>query len=127
MNPEPVAPLVLVAEDDEDIRRLVVHNLRREGYRAAEAVDGLDALRAVTADPPALVILDIGMPRLDGKAVCRILRAKGAAAPRVIFLTAASAPADRVEGLDLGAVDYVTKPFDRDELMARVRAALRPR
>jgi DNA-binding response OmpR family regulator len=118
-------PVVLVAEDDDDIRSLLVFGLWREGYRVVEAGDGLEALRAVTAERPALVILDIAMPRLDGLAVCRILQSKGAEAPPVIFLTAAAHPRQRVEGLDLGAVDYVTKPFDQTELMARVRAALR--
>src|SRR5207244_8324019 len=96
-----------------------------EGYDVVAAADGLDALRAITAERPELVLLDIGMPRLDGKAVCRILQSKGPEAPAVIFLTASAHPAQRVEGLDLGAVDYVTKPFDQAELLARVRAALR--
>jgi two-component system, OmpR family, response regulator MprA len=118
-------PVVLVAEDDDDIRELLTFGLRREGYRVAAASDGLDALRAITAEQPDLVLLDITMPRLDGRAVCRILRAKGSEAPAVIFLTAAARTAERVAGLDLGAMDYVTKPFDPAELMARVRAALR--
>src|SRR6476469_3242695 len=70
-------PVVLVAEDDEDIRDLLRFGLGREGYRVVAATDGLDALRAITAERPDLVLLDIAMPRLDGKAVCRILQAKG--------------------------------------------------
>jgi len=119
-------PVVLVVEDDEDIRTLLALCLRREGYRVVEAADGVEALRASASESPAIVLLDIAMPRLDGKAVCRTLQARGPDAPRVIFVTAAAHPAQRAEGLALGAVDYVTKPFAQRELVARVREALHP-
>jgi DNA-binding response OmpR family regulator len=118
-------PLILVAEDDTDIRELVGFSLRREGWRTTEASNGVEALRRVGTESPDLVVLDIGMPGLDGHAVCRILRAKGDGAPPVIFLTARSQPTDLAAGLDLGAVDYVGKPFAVEELVARVRTALR--
>lgn len=118
---------ILVAEDDSDIRELVAYSLRREGFRTLEAVNGVDALRTIQAEEPDLVVLDIAMPGLDGLAVCRILQAKGLEAPPVVFLTARSAPAELAEGLDTGAVDYVAKPFQMAELVARVRNALRMR
>jgi two-component system phosphate regulon response regulator PhoB len=118
-------PLILIAEDDEDIRDLVAFSMRRAGYRTVVAADGLDTLKKANSEQPSLVLLDIGMPGLDGKAVCRILQSKGFEAPPVIFLTARSQTQDRVDGLELGAVDYVVKPFEMAELVARVRLALR--
>jgi DNA-binding response OmpR family regulator len=125
--PLPDAPLILVVDDDDDIATLVGHRLRRAGYRTAEATDGLTALRAIGEERPDLVLLDISMPNLDGKAVARILQNAGASAPSVIFVTAAATVDDRVDGVHLGAVDYVTKPFDAADLVARVETALRLR
>lgn len=118
-------PTILIAEDDSDIRDLVGFALRREGYKTVEAENGVDALRKAQHEAPDLVLLDITMPGLDGLAVCRILQAKGLDAPPVIFLTARSQPVDLVAGLDVGAIDYVPKPFKMEELLARVRNALR--
>ncbi|MGH2371391.1 MAG: diguanylate cyclase, partial [Chloroflexota bacterium] len=116
---------ILVADDDPDIRRLVARMLRVAGYAVSTAADGEDALRLARLDPPDLVMLDVSMPGYDGFSVCRSLQEDGRNAPPVIFLTALGSSGDRVEGLDAGAVDYVVKPYDRAELLARVRAALR--
>jgi DNA-binding response OmpR family regulator len=124
---EPVAderPLVLVADDDDDIRLLVALRLRRSGFDVVEAADGLEALKSVVANEPDLVVLDVSMPGLDGGAVLRILNARERS-PRVLFLSARASVDDRIAGLELGAVDYLVKPFDGAELVARVRAALR--
>jgi DNA-binding response OmpR family regulator len=121
------APLVLVADDDEDILSFLTPSLEDAGMNVVEAHDGLETLRAVTRHRPEVVVLDIGMPGLDGKAVLRIVKKLGDDAPSVLFLTAHALPENRVEGLQLGAVDYVVKPFDTDELIARVGAAVRTR
>ena len=124
---EPISeerPLVLLADDDADIRLLIGLRLRRSGFEVVEAADGLEALKAVVAHEPDLVVLDVNMPGLDGRAVLRILNAKESR-PRVLFLSAQASVEDRVAGLELGAVDYLGKPFDGAELVARVRAALR--
>ncbi len=126
-HPLPDEPLVLVVDDDPDIATLVAHRLRRAGYRTTVANDGLNALRAIGDEQPDLVLLDITMPNLDGKAVARILQNAGAAAPSLIFLTAHGTVDDRVDGVHLGAVDYITKPFDAADLVARVETALRLR
>jgi CheY-like chemotaxis protein len=115
-------PLILVAEDDADIRGLVAFTLRRQGWRTAEAGDGVEALRKAQAEMPDLIVLDVNMPGLDGFAVCRILQAKGLAAPPVVFLTARAGAVDLAEGLEIGAADYVCKPFAVDDLLARVDA-----
>src|SRR5436309_14251284 len=115
---------VLVVEDEPDIRRLIVLHLERDGCRTA--ADGPDALRAVKAAAPDLVVLDLMLPELDGLEVCRRLRndASTAGVP-IIMLTAKSDEVDRVVGLEVGADDYVGKPFSPKELVARVRAVLR--
>ncbi|MGW2596336.1 response regulator transcription factor [Streptomyces klenkii] len=115
---------VLVVDDDPDVRAAVVDALTVEGYAVRAAADGLEALSAVAAAPPAAVVLDLAMPVLDGLAVCRRLRALGDRTP-VLVLTARDAVADRVAGLDAGADDYLVKPFALDELLARLRALLR--
>lgn len=115
---------VLVVDDDEPIAASVGRALRYEGYRVTLAHDGPAALDAAAAGPVDLVVLDRMLPGLDGLAVCRRLRASGGG-PLVLMLTARDAPADRVAGLDTGADDYLVKPFDYDELLARVRALLR--
>jgi DNA-binding response OmpR family regulator len=123
------APRVLVVEDEQDIAGLIKHALERSGDGRVEIVSSGDAaLRAVTEQTPDLVILDLNLPVLSGTEVCRILRGRPATANvPIIMLTARTGEADRVTGLDLGADDYVTKPFSLRELAARVRAVLRRR
>lgn len=117
---------VLVVEDEPDIRHLVVHHLERDGFRCRQAGTGADALRAARASTPDLIVLDLMLPHGDGLEVCRRLRAEPATARvPIIMLTAKSDEVDRVVGLELGADDYVTKPFSPKELVARVRAVLR--
>ena len=123
------SPRVLVVEDEQDIAGLIKHALERSGDGQVEIVGSGDAaLRAVTEQTPDLVILDLNLPVLSGTEVCRILRGRPATANvPIIMLTARTGEADRVTGLDLGADDYVTKPFSLRELAARVRAVLRRR
>jgi DNA-binding response OmpR family regulator len=117
---------VLLVEDERDIADLVRHHLEREGIRCVHAPDGATALRLARADHPDLVVLDLMLPGLDGLEVCRQLRAEPATRRLpVIMLTARSEEVDRVVGLELGADDYVVKPFSPRELVARVRAVLR--
>jgi DNA-binding response OmpR family regulator len=120
---------VLVVEDEHDIAALIKHALERAGDVQASIVGSGDAaLRAVAENPPDLIILDLNLPVLSGTEVCRILRGRPDTANLpVIMLTARTAESDRVTGLDLGADDYVTKPFSLRELSARVRAVLRRR
>ena len=115
---------ILVAEDQTDIRELLVMNLRGAGYEVAAVGDGQAALARQLEAPSDLLILDLMMPRMDGLEVCKALRAKGSAAP-ILMLTAKSTELDRVLGLELGADDYLTKPFSLAELLARVKALLR--
>ncbi|HVN12983.1 MAG TPA: response regulator transcription factor [Kineosporiaceae bacterium] len=117
-------PLVLVVEDEPPIADLVRGYLERDGLRVRVTRDGRSALDAVTAERPAVVLLDVGLPGLDGTEVCRRMRATGDWTP-VLFVTARDDEVDRVLGLELGADDYVTKPFSPRELVARVRAVLR--
>jgi phosphate regulon transcriptional regulator PhoB len=120
------AASVLVVEDEPDIRNLVVLHLTREGYRCRTAASGADALREARAQPPDLIVLDLLLPGMDGLEVCRRLRADpGTAALPVIMLTAKADEVDRVVGLELGADDYIVKPFSPKELVARIRAVLR--
>jgi two-component system OmpR family response regulator len=114
---------VVVAEDDAAVRELLVHHLSREGYRCIETGDGPATLRAVRAGSD-LIVLDVGLPLVDGFEIVRTLRREGRAQP-VVLLTARCDEVDRVLGLELGADDYVTKPFSPRELVARVRALLR--
>jgi phosphate regulon transcriptional regulator PhoB len=116
---------VLVVEDEKDIRELVRFHLEQDGYDVVETESGEDALRRVAADRPALVVLDLMLPGVDGLEVCRRLRATPGGAVPVIMLTAKAAEVDRVLGLEIGADDYVTKPFSPRELVARVHAVLR--
>jgi DNA-binding response OmpR family regulator len=118
------AGTIVVVEDDQNIADLVELYLREEGFRVVQALDGEAALRAVRDQRPRLVILDVGLPgALDGLAVCRKLRSDGDLP--VLVLTARDGEIDRVLGLEMGADDYVTKPFSPRELVARVRAILR--
>ena len=117
---------VLVVEDEPDIRRLVVLHLEREGFRCRTATTGSDALREVKAAAPDLVVLDLMLPEVDGLEVCRRLRRDTSTAGiPIIMLTAKSDEVDRIVGLEIGADDYVGKPFSPKELVARVRAVLR--
>ena len=120
-----VAALVLVADDDGVTRAMVRAWLSRAGYEVLAASEGEEALRLATQLTPDLLLLDVTMPGLDGYEICRAVQATGAVAPPVIFLTAHTQTAARVTGLDAGAVDYIVKPFEQAELIARVRAALR--
>lgn len=114
---------ILVVDDELAILELVSFNLRREGYDVITAADGKSALEVFAAEKPDLVVLDLMIPEPDGYEVCRIIRAQSAVP--VIMLTARGEEQDRVRGLDLGADDYVVKPFSPRELLARVRAVLR--
>ena len=114
---------VLVVDDEEIVRDVVVRYLKRDGYRTLEAGDGDEALRLLEEDPPALVVLDVMLPRTDGLEICRWIRARSDLP--IIMLTARGEEADRIVGLELGADDYVTKPFSPRELAVRVRNLLR--
>ncbi|QKG19285.1 response regulator transcription factor [Actinomadura verrucosospora] len=118
------AARILIVDDEPAVRESLSSSLQFEGYRVAEAADGVTALERVEADRPDLVVLDVLMPRMDGLTTCRRLRAAGATMP-VLMLTARDMVGDRVTGLDAGADDYLAKPFELDELLARVRALLR--
>jgi two-component system alkaline phosphatase synthesis response regulator PhoP len=120
-------PHVLIVEDEHDIAGLIKHTLERGGSVEAEIVGSGDAaLKAVASRPPDVVILDLNLPILSGLEVCRILRSRSDARYLpIIMLTARTGENDRVQGLELGADDYVTKPFSLRELNARVRAVLR--
>ena len=115
---------VLLAEDDPAISEPLARALRREGYEVGVAADGPGTLEAARAGGIDLIVLDIGLPRLDGLEVCRRIRSAGQSVP-VLILTARADEVDTVIGLDAGADDYVTKPFRLAELLARVRALLR--
>jgi len=114
---------ILVVDDEPNIAELIELDLKREGYHVVQAASGEAAVRAVAEHRPRLVVLDIGLPDIDGLEVCRRLR-QTSTVP-VIFLTARDGEVDRVVGLELGADDYVTKPFSPPELVARVKAVLR--
>jgi two-component system response regulator MprA len=115
---------ILVAEDDRAVRESLVRALQLEGYTVASANNGAEALEAVRQAEPDVLLLDVSMPMVDGLTVCRVLRAEQNLIP-VLMLTARTEPSDRVAGLDAGADDYLPKPYDLDELLARVRALLR--
>jgi len=115
---------ILIVDDEPAVRESLVSSLTFEGYETAEAADGIEALTAVEREKPDLVVLDVLMPRLDGLTACRRLRASGSDVP-VLMLTARDMVGDRVSGLDAGADDYLVKPFELDELLARIRALLR--
>lgn len=115
---------ILVAEDQADIRDMIELNLRNAGYQVTAVADGLAALASQTEQAFDVLILDLMMPGLDGLEVCKALRARGRSTP-ILMLTAKSTELDRVLGLELGADDYLTKPFSLAELLARVKALLR--
>ncbi len=119
-----VRPTVLLVDDEESVQKVLTYPLEREGYRVVQALDGEEALRRYREGPVDLVVLDLMLPRLDGLAVCRRLREERSAVP-IIMLTAKGDEGDKVLGLELGADDYITKPFSIREFMSRVRALLR--
>ncbi|GHO83655.1 response regulator transcription factor [Dictyobacter formicarum] len=114
---------ILTADDDPQLLRLVSRNLEFDGYEVVTARDGQEALEMIEAHHPDLVLLDVMMPRMDGLTVCQHVR-EFSAVP-IIIITARGQDSDKVKGLDLGADDYLTKPFSIEELLARVRAVLR--
>jgi phosphate regulon transcriptional regulator PhoB len=121
-----MAGRVLIVEDEPDIRDLLAWHLEREGYQVSRSRTGLEALRQIEAAPPDLVLLDLMLPELDGLEVCRRLRRERATASLpIVMLTAKGEELDRVLGLELGADDYIVKPFSPKEVVARVRAVLR--
>jgi two-component system response regulator RegX3 len=117
------ATRILVVEDEESLAESVRYNLEREGFSVSVAGDGRRALESFRADPPSLVILDLMLPEMSGLDVCRTLRSESDVP--IIVVTAKDSEADKVSGLELGADDYVTKPFSMRELISRVRANLR--
>ncbi len=114
---------ILVVEDDNTLRELLEYNLKREGYSVLTAVDGAQALEKYRSGKPQLIILDIMLPIMSGTEVCRIIR--GESQVPIIMLTAKTEEVDRVVGFELGADDYVTKPFSMRELLSRIKAVLR--
>jgi len=119
-------PLIIVVEDEPDIREIMLYNLRREGYEAEGIESGPEGLEAIRAKQPNLVILDLMLPGMDGLTVCQQVRAEAAIkATPIIIVSAKEEESDVVIGLGLGADDYVPKPFSPRELLARVKAVLR--
>ena len=112
---------VLIADDDRAIRESLARALALEGYDVVQANDGAVALQMVESSQPDVAVLDVMMPNVDGLTVCRVLRAEKNRVP-ILMLTARTETADRVAGLDAGADDYLPKPFDLDELLARLKA-----
>jgi DNA-binding response OmpR family regulator len=118
---------ILIVEDDPDIAQLVARYLDKAGFVTERAVSGRDALHAIKAKAPDLVVLDLMLPHVDGLEVCRVLRANDATAGiPIIMLTARAEESERIVGLELGADDYLAKPFSPNELVARVRAPRTP-
>jgi two-component system, OmpR family, response regulator MprA len=124
-EPDQVGGRVLIVEDDADIADVLRRSLRNEGYEVRTSADGIEALDVAAGFVPDLVVLDLGLPGLDGVEVCRRLRSDGDVP--ILMLTARAETEDRVTGLDSGADDYLVKPFERKELLARIRALLRRR
>jgi two-component system alkaline phosphatase synthesis response regulator PhoP len=115
---------ILVVDDEEALVRLLTYNLKKEGFITIPAYDGVEALQKITEEKPDLIILDLMLPGKDGLEICREVRAQGVKTP-IIMLTARDEEIDKVVGLEMGADDYVTKPFSVRELSARVKAVLR--
>ncbi|MFD4317813.1 response regulator transcription factor [Streptomyces sp. NPDC058548] len=115
---------ILIVDDEPAVREALRRSLAFEGYGTQDAVDGLDALGRMDSYAPDLVVLDVQMPRMDGLTAARRIRASGSTVP-ILMLTARDTVGDRVTGLDAGADDYLVKPFELDELFARIRALLR--
>src|ERR1700727_297606 len=115
---------LLVVDDDRGLRDVLRRALTLSGYEIVQAASGSEALSEASASGPDAIVLDVGLPDIDGLEVCRLLRREGNRVP-VLMLTARDAVSDRIDGLDAGADDYLVKPFDIDELKARLRALLR--
>ena len=117
---------ILIVEDEKDIVKMLEYNLKKEGFKTAAARTGEAALATAEKERPALILLDLMLPGLDGLEVCKILKKEAKTSPiPIIMLTAKSQESDKIIGLELGADDYITKPFSPRELVARVRAVLR--
>jgi DNA-binding response OmpR family regulator len=117
---------VLVVEDDPDIAQLVAHYLEKSGFSVERLANGRDALATIAAHPPDVLVLDLMLPEVDGLEICRLVRGNTAtAATPIIMLTARAEESDRIVGLEIGADDYLAKPFSPNELVARVRALVR--
>lgn len=117
---------IIIVEDDEDIADSIRYNLEREGFRVRIAVTGEEALNLILSGPPSLILLDLNLPGMNGFEICRRLRAESPTAKvPILVLTARADETDKVLGLNMGADDYITKPFGMRELVARVNAALR--
>jgi DNA-binding response OmpR family regulator len=129
MTTEPAAPsptsakTVLVIEDEASLASTLSYNLRKNGFNVSSAADGVEGLQAARRDRPDVIVLDLMLPRMDGLEVCRRIRAESDVP--ILMLTAKGEELDRVVGLEMGADDYLTKPFSMRELLARVRALLR--
>lgn len=119
-----MTPKILVVDDEESIVKLVSFNLNREGFQTISAADGHEAWEKIQTEKPDLVVLDVMLPGMDGLALCRLMRQEGYTTP-IMMLTARDEEIDKVLGLEMGADDYLTKPFSIRELVARVRAILR--
>lgn len=120
---EKVSPLVMVVDDDDDIREVVATKLKMEGFEAIAVSTGQQTFETLETKSPHLIILDLGLPDIDGVTVCQRIRSRSA--EPIIILTARAEEVNRIVGLEIGADDYVTKPFSLDELMARIKAVLR--
>jgi len=117
---------ILIVEDEKDIIKMLEYNLKKEGFKTIASRNGEDALDSVNVDRPDLIILDLMLPGKDGLEVCKTLKSDAKTAPiPVIMLTAKSQESDKIVGLELGADDYMTKPFSPRELIARIKAVLR--
>lgn len=116
---------ILVVDDDHDLRELLAQYLEKSGFRVTAVVDGRDMRRALTENRVDLIVLDVMLPREDGLTLCRNLRATDPESPPILMLTARGDEADRIVGLEMGADDYLSKPFASRELLARIRAILR--
>lgn len=114
---------ILVVEDEQGLREPLVYLLKKEGYEVCEAADGDEAIREFKAQSPDLILLDLMLPKRSGNDVCQIIRQTSNV--RIIMLTAKDSPIDKVVGLEIGADDYVTKPYETPELFARIKAVLR--
>src|ERR1041385_5129497 len=122
----PHQPFVLIAEDEPDTARLVQFHLQRRGYRTAIAPDGLTALNDIVESKPDLILLDLMLPHLDGLEICRLVKASPVIRQvPILILTAVVSTEEKIAGFEYGADDYMTKPFEIPELLARVGALLR--
>ena len=117
-------PILLIVEDDAPLREVLTRSLRAEGFAASGVATGSELLERALHEPPDALVIDIGLPDADGRDLCQALRARGIQAP-VLFLTARDALTDRLSGFSAGGDDYVTKPFDIEEVVARLHALLR--